>query len=58
MWCPSVLIMWSLAVSFRLVIVADVMVVTEMGQARGEKVATYKGMMQLGTWGSDAPGPV
>ena len=48
---------------------ADVMVVTEMGQAsaffvcvtrvfqaRGEKVATYKGVMQLGTWGPGASG--
>ncbi|CAK9104925.1 unnamed protein product [Durusdinium trenchii] len=36
----------------QLIITADVMMVTEMGQANGEKVATYKGTMQVGTWGT------
>lgn len=36
----------------QLIINADVMVVSEMGQANsGEKVASYKGTMQVGTWG-------
>ncbi|CAJ1356295.1 unnamed protein product [Effrenium voratum] len=36
----------------QLIITADVMTVTEMGrQERGEHVATYKGTLQVGTWG-------
>jgi len=35
----------------QLIIKADVMVISEMGQANGEKIATYTGVMQVGTWG-------
>lgn len=36
----------------QLLITADVMAVSELGQEKGVHVATFKGKMQVGTWGS------